>query len=63
MKNFGGFKNKRFWNPQLKQEFIQKTLGLWRDVAAEPITHEEMIEREKEDAAIANSEVKTKQIQ
>ena len=53
----------KFWNPKLKQEFIQKTLGLWRDVAAEPITHEEMIERQKEDAAIASSEVKTKQIQ
>jgi hypothetical protein len=47
----------------LKQEFLQRTLGFWRDYAAEPITHEEMIVKEQEEVALEGKEAKTKQIQ
>ena len=51
----------RYWNPGLKQEFLQRTMGLWKDYAAEPITHQEKYDRAIEEQAAlsqANPEVK-----
>lgn len=52
---------KRYWNPKEKSEFFQKTLGLWRDYA-EPITHQEIAEREKEEELIESASTPFKQI-
>lgn len=56
------FKGVRYWNPSLKNEFLQRTLGLWRDYCAEPITHQEMEAREREEELALKAEENFKQI-
>jgi len=42
---------------------MQRTLGLWKDYAAEPITHQEMIARENEEhAALSQGNPEMKKI-